>query len=785
MIYSLIIMNKKRAVRAFYILLIISFFSALFFPLRSVSAQEDASKKLIKYVDVRGNKTVSAAKILSKLKTKRGDFFLERVVNEDIKRLYLIGYFSDVTVETEDVEGGVGVVFTVTEKSSLSSIKFIGNKYYKEEKLKTVIETKLNEFADEKRLKKDTENIEDLYKRAGYPWTKVTYRLELDEELDTASVVFVIEEGPRAVVRRIKIIGNTAFSDRRLIKVMKSRTSGFFRSGVYKKDVADDDMERLKHFYKTSGYLDAEASYEVVSQEKKNKKWIELVVRLEEGRKYIAGDVKMAGNSVFSQEELKALLDMRPGDVFTEMALHQDVSGIQEYYFGKGYIMAKVKPDTLLNLETDRVDIIYNIIEGEICYVNKISIKGNTKTKDIVIRRELRIDPGEQYDGKKLKRSKERLYNLGFFEDITFDVEDTEVPNKKDMVVEVKESKTGEFSFGGGFSSIDRLIGFVEIEQRNFDLLNFPTFTGDGQDLKLRGEFGSVRKNYLLSWTEPWFLDYPFSLGFDLYASEKNRSGSTGYAYDEERQGGALRLGKEFTEYMRGDFIYRLETVDISDLSASASNELLDEAGKNTVSSVFFQLTRDTRDNRFAPKTGYITSGSFEIAGGFIGGDRDFAKFFNSNSHYSEIGPFVLELKLRSGVVSSYGDSGKVPIFERFFAGGTYTIRGYKERDVGPQDTSGDPVGGGTIAVANAELIFPIIQNIKAAAFVDAGNVWARPDSEPINGRITKGIKAGAGLGVRINTPIGPVKLDYGFPLNAEEWQEDTGRFHFSMSRGF
>ncbi len=785
MIYSLIIMNKKRTIRALSALLIICFFSALFFPFCNASAQEETTKKIIKYVDVRGNKTVSAAKILSKLKTKRGDFFLERVVNEDIKRLYLIGYFSDVTVETLDARDGVGVVFTVTEKPSLSSVKFVGNKYYKEEKLKTVIETRLNEFADEKRFKKDAGNIEDLYKRAGYPWTKVAYRLEPDKGLDTASAVFIIEEGPRAVVRRIKIIGNTAFSDGRIIKVMKSRTSGFFRSGIYKKDVADDDMERLKHFYKTSGYLDVEASYEVMSQEKKNKKWIELVVRLEEGRKYIAGDVKMAGNSVFSEEELKALLDMRPGDVFTEMALHQDVSGVQEYYFGKGYIMAKVKPDTLLNLKTDRVDIVYNVIEGEICYVNKISIKGNTKTKDIVIRRELRIDPGEQYDGKKLKRSKERLYNLGFFEDITFDVEDTEVTNKKNMVVEVKESKTGEFSFGGGFSSIDRLIGFIEIEQRNFDLLNFPTFTGDGQDLKLRGEFGSVRKNYLLSWTEPWFLDYPFSLGFDFYASEKNRSGSTGYAYDEERQGGALRLGKEFSEYLRGDFIYRLETVDISDLSASASQELKDESGENTVSSTFFQLTRDTRDNRFAPKSGYITSGSFEVAGGFIGGDRDFAKFFNTNSHYSEIGPFVLELKLRFGAVTSYGDSDKVPIFERFFAGGTYTIRGYKERDVGPQDISGDPLGGGTMAVANAELIFPIIQNLKAAVFADAGNVWARPDSQPKNGRITKGIKVGTGVGVRINTPIGPVKLDYGFPINSEDWQEDKGRFHFSMSRGF
>lgn len=774
--------NFNILIRTFISITALIFVLGYIFP---VSAQEESDKKIVKYVDVRNNKTVSSAKILSKLKTKRGDIFLERVANEDVKRLYLMGFFSDVSVTVEDVKDGVGVIFVVKEKPSLSAVKFIGNRVYREKKLNTVVKSKLNEFADERRLKKDAEAIEDLYKRGGYPWVEVTYRVDEDEEAGTSTAVFVINEGSRAVVRKITIIGNTAFSDKRLRKIIKSRTSGFFRSGIYKKDVVEDDMERLKHFYKTEGFLDVETSYETVSRDKGKKRWIELLIRLEEGRKYIAGDVKMTGNSVFSEEELKSLLKMRPGDTFTETRLHEEIGQLQEYYFDRGYIMAKVKPDTFLNMGTDRVDIVYNIVEGEVCYVNKINITGNTKTKDIVIRRELRIYPGDRYDGSKLKRSKERLYNLGFFEDITFDVEDTSVADRKDMSVEVKESKTGEFSFGGGFSSIDRLIGFIEVEQRNFDLFNFPTFTGDGQDLVLRAELGSVRKNYLLSWTEPWIFDYPLSFGFDLYASERNRSGSTGYAYDEERQGGAIRLGKEISEYMRADFKYKIETVDISDLSVDASQALLDEAGKNTISSVFFQLTRNTTDSRFNPTSGYVLTGSLEYAGGFVGGDKDFAKHFNTASHYSKLGPFVLELKLRSGVITSFGDSDKVPIYERFFAGGTHTIRGYKERDVGPKDQSGDPIGGGTIAVANAELTFPIIENLKGAFFVDAGNVWARPDSEPREGYITQGIKMGVGAGVRIRTPIGPVKLDFGFPINPDDHQEDSGRFHFSMSRGF
>ena len=749
-------------------------------------AEGEPGQKLIKYVDVKNNKTVSGATILSKLKTKKGDMFSQKVVDEDIKRLYLLGFFSDVSVSVEDVQDEVGVIFTVTEKAPLTKVIFIGNKVFDSRRLESVVESKLNEFADERKLKKDADSIKDLYEKKGYPWVGVVYKIEVDENNTFSKAIFTIDEGAKAVVKKLDIIGNTAFSDKRMLKIIKSKTAGFFRSGVYKKEVLEDDIERIKNFYKQAGYLDVKPAYELIFREKARRKWIELVVRIEEGRKYVTGNIKVAGNVVFSEEELKALLKMKPGDTFTEEGLHGDVGGIQEHYFDKGYIMARVRPDTLLNVETDRVDITYTLAEGEVAYVNKINIRGNTKTKDVVIRRELRIKPGERYDGAKLKRSKERLYNLGYFEDITFDTEETAEPDKRDMVVDVKETKTGEFSFGGGFSSIDKLIGFVEVEQKNFDMLNFPTFTGDGQNLKLRGEFGSTRKNYLLSWTEPWIFNQPLSFGFDLYASERNKSGSTGYAYDEKRSGGDIRFGKEFNEVLRGDFTYKIETVDISDLDSNVSQALKDEAGRNTISSAMFQLTKDTTDNRFNPVKGAILVGSIEVAGGPFGGDKDFAKFFNSMSHYSEIGPFLLELKLRDGVVSTYGgNNGAVPVYERFFAGGTYTIRGFKERDIGPKDQSGDAIGGGTIAIANAELTFSIIENLKGAFFVDAGNVWHVPDSKPRGGTSPGGIRIGVGTGVRIKTPIGPVKLDYGFPINADASQDKSGRIHFSMTRGF
>src|SRR3989338_8209388 len=280
--------------------------------------EEEPGQKIIKYVDVRDNKTVSGATIMSKLKTKKGDAFSQKVVDEDIKRLYLLGFFSDVSVSVEDVQEGVGVIFTVTEKAPLTKIIFIGNKVFDSRKLESVVESKLNEFADERKLKKDADNIKDMYEKKGYPWVNVTYKIEADETSSSSKTIFTIDEGARAVVRKIDLIGNTAFSDKRIAKIMKSRTAGFFRSGVYKKEVLEDDMERIKNFYKQAGYLDVKPAYELIFQEKARRKWIELVVRIEEGRKYVTGNIKVAGNIVFSEEELKALLKMKPGSTFTE-----------------------------------------------------------------------------------------------------------------------------------------------------------------------------------------------------------------------------------------------------------------------------------------------------------------------------------------------------------------------------------------------------------------------------------------------------------------------------------
>jgi outer membrane protein insertion porin family len=495
--------------------------------------------------------------------------------------------------------------------------------------------------------------------------------------------------------------------------------------------------------------------------------------------------VTIQGNKDISQKDILSKLNKCiPSKIFSQEALQEDITNIQSLYFSRGYIAAVVQEVTSLNPNTGRIDIIYNIQENQINYVDKIKIKGNVKTKDVVIRRELRIKPGDRFDGDKLKRSKERLQNLGFFEEVKYDTEDTQVPNKKDLVVEVKESKTGAFSFGGGYSTVDQFVGFVEIEQKNFDWKNFPYFTGGGQDLKLRGSVGSISNGLDLSFTEPWLFDYPVSFGFDAYKRTHKREEDIGYGYDEDIRGGDLRLGKEISEFLRADLMYRNDTIKITNITDNATDDLLREYGSNTISSMQFGLTFDNRDNVFDPTKGNILSGSLESAGGLFGGDKDFWKFFGRASHYFPVfGGSVLELRGRAGLAKPYGDSDRVPIYERYFAGGANTIRGYHERKIGPIDSvSKDPLGGESMLIGNLEYLYPVFSFLKLAAFYDVGNVWSK-----VNKFASGGLKSGVGLGVRIKTPIGPIMLDYGIPLNKEPGEDTrgSGKFHFSMSHGF
>lgn len=740
-----------------------------------------APSPVVKAIEVKGNKTISVSAILAKIKTRVGQEYIQSVVSDDLKRLYNTGYFADVRVDRQDEEGGVRVIFYIEEKPVIDKITFSKIRYFNPKALRKKMKTQEGKFLDNKSLKDDEDTIKELYAKKGLTLAQIETQTSKDEVTGKVSVHFIIREGYRVRIRRINVDGNVQFKDKQMIKTIKTRAKTLFTSGHLSEEVLEEDMERIRVFYEQHGFIDATVEYSV---KELPKGLIDVNIRIGEGKQYRVGHIVVGGNTVIAEQDiLKAMENTKVDGVFSREKLSVDIAGIRTLYFDKGYIFADVRDTTSLDPDTGKVEIRLDVEEGGIAHIDKIKIQGNSRTRDIVIRRELRINPGERFDGEKLKRSKERLNNLGYFEDVGFDIEDTDQDDRKNLVVQVKEAKTGSFSFGGGFSTVDQVIGFVEIEQRNFDFANWPAFTGGGQILKLRAETGSTRNNQLLSFTEPWIFDYPVSGGFDAFRSERNKEQDIGYAYSEKRVGGNIRFGKQFSDYLTGRIAYRREGVTIEDLDSGVSADLLAEEGTNAVSVIGTTFIWDSTDSLYNPTKGLIVSGDTDLAGSFLGGDKDFYRLEGRAAYYIPLKfKSVLELRLRTGIVDAYGDSEKVPIFERFFAGGARTIRGYNERRVGPLDpNTEDPIGGESILVGNVEYTIPLIEFVKLAAFFDAGNVWATTSDYG-----TGDLKTGTGVGLRVKTPIGPVNLDYGYPLSDEPGEDErSGKFYFSVSRAF
>ncbi len=760
-------------------------------------APAPAALKNVTAMEVVGNKSISTNVIISKMKTRIGSAYQENIVSDDLKRLYLLGFFSDIKIDTQDYKDGLKVIINVVERPIIEKITFSGMNLItlKDDKLKQQLKSRETQYLDYPSLAEDARILKKMYEKMGYSQAEITYKVDLDAEKNKAKIEFSIVEGRKVRIKDIIIAGNKTFSSGRVLKLLKTKRAWFFNAGVLKDEVLTEDIARIKSFYQREGFTDVTVDYGVKPDAKKPY-LLFIAIKITEGKKYLVGSVIVKGNKEITEKEiLSRLTDCVPGKVFSQEAMKKDITNVQGLYFDRGYISAQVQESTIVNAESGRVDITYAIAENQVVYVDKIKIRGNIKTKDLVIRRELRIHPGEKFDGEKLRRSKERLTNLGYFDEVSYDTEEAGEPDKKNLVVDVKETKTGSFSFGGGYSTVDQFIGFVEVEQKNFDWKNWPYFTGAGQNLKVRASIGNLSQGYELSFTEPWMFDYPVSFGFDLYRRTHKRNTDVGYGYDETVTGGDLRLGKELSEYLRGDLMYRLDQLDIKNPSSDASADLTAEVGKNSISVISPSLTYDSRDNVFDTRKGDLFTASFDFAGGPAGGDKNYTKFFARASHYFPMPRgAVLEVRGRLGLAEPYGSTKKIPIYERFFAGGAYTIRGYEERKVGPVDPkSKDPLGGASMAVGNIEYTYPLFSFLKVAAFYDVGNVWEKMgdifSNKDANGvSDSGGLKSGFGLGLRIKTPIGPIMLDYGIPLDKEPGESSKkkgGRFHFSASHGF
>jgi outer membrane protein insertion porin family len=763
------------------------------------------SEVIVREIEVRfvGPETVNRAVVMANIQTSVGKPRSRDVIEQDVRNLINTGYFFDVRVLEEPVTDGVKVVFQVQGKATLKEVLLEGNKRYKEDRLRRESSQKAGDILDERKAHADARKMEELYQKGGYPDVKVTYEVSLDKDTGKAILKFKVAEGQRIYIKQIKFSGNKAFPAKRLLKLLKTRRdwwgSWLSSTGVLKEDDFKEDLGKLRDHYHSKGYIDMEIRGTHV--ERVGTKWMVVYIDIFEGTQYKVGSVRIEGNTLFPTADIEKRLKMTSGKTFTPGDMSADQKAIEDYYGTRGYLDTAARPMRVPNVETGRIDLTYTIREGELTYIEKIEIRGNTKTKDKVVRRELAVNPGEIYDTVRVERSVERVKNLGYFVPTKVEAtpEPTDVPNRKNLVLSVEEQRTGSVTFGAGFSSIDSLIGFVEVTQGNFDLFNWPSFTGGGQKLRLRMQLGFKRQDYELSFTEPWFLDKKLSLGFDLFHHESSFLSSV---FREQRTGGDLRLEKALSEFVRGSVQYSIQDINLN-VDKTASPELQSQNGTRLRSAIQGALVYDTRDSVFLTMRGNRSEFTAELAG--LGGDVELYKLNAKTTFYFPLfGGQVLQLLGAAGSVEAFGATkgdGKnvtetivsggvtstvvrtvndVPIFDRYFLGGANTLRGFTFRKVGPKDGDGEPIGGNAYYNATAEYTFPIIERVRGAVFFDVGEVESDAYTFSLGN-----LKSDAGIGVRLNLPIGPLRLDYGYPIMTDRQTGKTGKIQFSVGYQF
>jgi outer membrane protein insertion porin family len=649
-----------------------------------------------------------------------------------------------------------------------------------------------------------------LYQKAGYPGTQVKYVLNIDENAGRGTATFEITESPKIKIVRVEFVGAQAIPQKKLRRVIKTRKHWMFSwittSGVFKDDEFEDDHDRLSEFYREKGYIDFEIKD--VRFEYPNPRTMVIRFIIDEGRQYKVGSVKFTGNKIFSAAEiaegLRKLhqnserkknklgpngLEMDTGSIFTPAGYTQDIQAVADFYGSRGYIdvspySRNVNVVRVPNTETGTMDLEFQIDEGQKSYIEKIDIRGNTRTKDIVIRRELAVSPGEVFDMVAVNRSKNRLQGMGFFEKVDTRPEATDVPNRKDLVVGVEEADTGHLMVGAGFSSVDALVGYAEISQGNFDLFHPPTFTGGGQKIRLRVSMGTESQDYEISFVEPWFLGRKLQFSDDLYYREMDYI-SPNDLYNEVRAGTRIGLMRALgSEFFIGTIGYTLEDIGIllNQGTNAIPSVITDQQGYRLASRLDGSLAYDTRNSVQLPDKGQRSELIATLAGPF-GGSQDYYKL-ELKTHWYFKGFFsghVLELLGGTGVIDGYGSSA-VPFYEKYYLGGLYNLRGFKYRNVSPREEgsgSDEPIGGDTYWFGSAEYSIPIIEQLRLAIFYDVGNVMSSPYSYDFSN-----FDDNWGVGIRLNLgrQLGPLRLDYGIPIHHDQYNSGSGQFQFNVS---
>ncbi len=784
-------------------------------------------------IDIRhiGPAKVSDELIRDNIRIKPGDSFtspiaMNNTIDDDVRNLYATGLFYNVRVAADRAtDGGLILVYIVQGRPTLTAIKIEGNKKYSDSKIKKKITSKVGEPLDERKLFSDTLAIRELYQKSGRYATTVTNTVNIDEVAGRGTTTFLITEYPKIKITSVNFIGAQHFTEKKLRKQIKTKKYGMFSwltgRGKFKEDQFEQDRERLAEFYRSQGYID----FDIKDVKFENPTPTTMVIQISiyEGQQYKVGTVTFSGTTMLPTNRVEQAFKLKPGAVFVPGDLSKDIESVEDYYGARGHIdvttaTGDLQVKRVANTQTGTMDLKYKVNEGQASYIEKIDIRGNTKTKDRVIRRELAVSPGEIYNTVRVKISKKRLEGLNYFEKVDTRPEDTTIPNRKNLVVSVEEKNTGNISVGAGFSSVDALVGFAEVSQGNFDLFHPPTFTGGGQKIRLRVQLGTERQDYVLSFVEPWFLGRKLSLGVDFYYRDLDFQ-SVDDLYTETRAGIRVSLTRAlWSDFLIGSVWYNIENVGIhldNDQhgteqilvtdgreqryvidESNTPEAILEESGYSLLSRVGFSLAYDTRNSTLLPDAGQRTEFSMEFTGGPLGGDKDFYKTELKSAWYIRglLKGHVLELTGRTGIADSFNGSD-VPFYERYYLGGLYSLRGFEYRGVSPRDPtyginpnmSDEPIGGDTYWFGSAEYSIPVIEKekmvgVRFALFYDIGNVMADPYDYQFGN-----YSDDWGIGLRLNLPIGPLRLDYAFPLQHDEFNSGNGRFQFGVgyTRGF
>ncbi|MBW1988092.1 MAG: outer membrane protein assembly factor BamA [Deltaproteobacteria bacterium] len=724
-------------------------------------------KVKVEQIVITGNKRIEADAVRRVMNTKEGQIYSPASVNRDIHAIFEMGYFEDIRVESEQVPGGVKLVYHVQEKPTIQKIEITGNRELDDAALREVLEISRGSIINSTKLEESVRKMEDLYREDNFHNVRISYDIvPVDENL--ASVVFNVSEGEKVLVKEIRILGNKEFSDKELRKLMKTKEKSFFsfitQAGGLNREDLSQDAARIGSYYHNHGYIQVKVSEPEVDF---GPDGIIVTIKVEEGPQYRVGAVDVAGDLILPKHELLDRLSIIDQEIFSTEVMRKDQMVLTDIYADEGYAYTEIIPSTNVDAENRVVDITYTIDQGPRVYFERIVITGNTRTRDKVIRRELPLSEKGLYSGSALKRGIQNLARLDYFGDIQVDTLPGSEPDKMILKIEVEEKPTGSLTFGGGYSSVDNAFAMMTISQRNL--------LGRGQSLDFRAQVGGSSSRFSLSFTEPWFMDTRLSVGVDAYNWYRDYD-----TYNKTSRGGRLRLGYPLWDYTKVYGSYGYDVTEISDVDPAAAFTVLVMEGENSSSTVSASLVRDSRNRFFNPSRGSYNRVTVEVAGGPLGGDIAFAKYTGESGWYFPLfWGTVAFLHGEAGYVHEHSD-GFLPVYERFFLGGINTLRGFEWEDLSPQDGI-SLIGGDKFVMANVEYIIPIVEEagLVGVLFFDTGDVYDNDENIDLGN-----LRESAGFGFRWYSPIGPIRLERGYILDREPGESD-GRWEFALGTVF